>query len=255
MGTVTRAGLSVDSGIVVLDRAMAVVAAVDRGASTLRALTVANGLPRSTVHRMAQGLERHGLLRFERGRGYRLGPRWHRLGLRAAQDLPLADVARPILERLTDATGESSQLYVRLDDSRLCVAAVDSPNELRTIVRVGAELPLTKGSAGKVFVSAAVGSDREALLRRADDRARMERQIASIRRSGWAQSAGEREPGVGSVSAPVFGLGDTIAAVVSVSGPEARMRGLHARRYAPAVMAAARDLERALGATDQAPGR
>jgi len=255
MSTVPPPRRAVDSGIVVLDRAMAIVAAVDDGASTLRALAAATGLPRSTVHRMAQGLEHHGLLRYESRRGYRLGPRWHRLGLHAARELPLADVARPILERLTEGTGESSQLYVRFDESRLCVAAVDSPNELRTIVRVGAELPLTRGSAGKVFLSEATGGDLDALLRRAGDRNRVERQLASIRRLGWAQSAGEREPGVGSVSAPVFGGDEALVAVVSVSGPEARMRGLHARRYAPAVTAAARELERALGAADQASAR
>jgi len=76
---------------------------------------------------------------------------------------------------------------------------------------------------------------------------RLRRQIATARRQGWAASAGERQEGVGSVSAPVRGLlGATIAAV-SISGPTSRIRRADAKRYAPAVMGAARDIERALG--------
>ncbi len=61
-------------------------------------------------------------------------------------------MAHPALDRLSEATGESAQLYVRSVDERVCVDAVESPSELRTIVAVGAELPLTKGSAGKLFL-------------------------------------------------------------------------------------------------------
>lgn len=242
----------VDTGVGVLDRAVRVLRAVDAGGRTLGDVVGATGLARSTAHRLLKSLEAHGLLRFEGGFGYRLGPLLHRLGTRAAGDLPLADLARPVLERLTESTGESSQLYVRSDDERLCIAAVESPSELRTIVEVGAELPLTAGSAGKVFLAWAPAGDLHTLLRVVAERERFERQLATVRRRGWAQSAGEREPGVGSVSAPVHGRGGDPVAAVSVSGPVVRMRGAHAQRYAPAVVAAAGEIERSLG---YVPGR
>jgi DNA-binding IclR family transcriptional regulator len=72
--------------------------------------------------------------------------------------------------------------------------------------------------------------------------------VATARRLGYATSAGERQPGVGSVSAPVLDPVDGLVAVVSVSGPESRLGRISARRYAPAVVAAAREIERALGA-------
>ena len=43
------------------------------------------------------------------------------------------------------------------------------------------------------------------------------------RRRGWAQSVGEREPGVASVSAPVRGPGGKVVAAISISGPIERM--------------------------------
>jgi DNA-binding IclR family transcriptional regulator len=56
----------------------------------------------------------------------------------------------------------------------------------------------------------------------------------------------EREPGVASVSAPVLQAGVVVAAV-SVSGPIERTSRAPGRRYAEAVMAAARAVETAAG--------
>jgi DNA-binding IclR family transcriptional regulator len=74
----------------------------------------------------------------------------------------------------------------------------------------------------------------------------LRRQLALLRRRGWAASTGERQAGVGTVSAPVFGsLGDLLA-VISVSGPESRLGRIAAKRYAPAVVATAREIRGAL---------
>ena len=44
--------------------------------------------------------------------------------------------------------------------------------------------------------------------------------LSGVRRRGWAQSVGEREPGVASVSAPVRGPSGRVIAAVSISGPD-----------------------------------
>jgi len=110
---------------------------------------------------------------------------------------------------------------------------------------VGASLPLHAGSAAKVFL--AFGPDAKDHVRRAKDPDRLARDVALTRSRGWGSSTDERQPGVGSVSAPVFGPYDILLAVVSVSGPATRMGRISARRYAPAVTDAAREIERTLG--------
>ena len=137
-----------------------------------------------------------------------------------AEVAPVVELARPALEALSHSTGESVQLFVRRGNRRLCVAALESPNELRTIVPVGAWLPLDRGSAGKVL------SGEAAALRR-----------------GWAESVAEREAGVASVSAPVVDTEGRVRAAVSVSGPIQRTTRAPGRRYAKAVMRAAREIE------------
>jgi DNA-binding IclR family transcriptional regulator len=70
--------------------------------------------------------------------------------------------------------------------------------------------------------------------------------LAGVRRRGWAQSVGEREAGVASVSAPVRGPGGKIVAAVSVSGPLERLTRTPGRLHAPAVLGAANALTEAL---------
>ena len=202
------------SGVGVLDKAVAVLDAVEREPSTLTALVAATGLSRATAHRLAVALEAHGLVRRDGDGRFALGPRLMTLGRVAGEQLPLRDAARPALEWLRDTTGESVQLYVRQGDRRVCIDALESPHGLRTIVPVGASLPLDVGSAGRILA--------------AGDAARP-----------WAESVEERERGVASVSAPVRAADGQVVAAVSVSGPVDRTTRRPGRRYAEAVVEAA----------------
>ena len=147
------------------------------------------------MHRLVSALEDHGFLFHVGGMGYALGPRLLALASTAMRELPLRQLARPVLEDLARTTGESAQLYVRQGDRRICVDAVESDNELRTIVPIGASLPLGKGSAGKVFL--AWGRAPADL-----DISDIGTSLLTTRRRGWADSYGERQKGVASVSAP-----------------------------------------------------
>ena len=206
----------------VLDKAVAVLDAVAAEPRSLGDLIAATGLPRATAHRVAVALEAHGLLRRDRDGRFTLGLHLAALGGAATASFPLAQLAHPALEELRAATGESVQLYVRDGDGRRCVASLDSPNELRTIVPVGAVLPLERGSAGRALTDP-----------------------AATGRRGWVESVEEREAGVASVSAPVRGADGAVVAAVGVSGPVGRTTRQPGRRYGDAVVAAAAGIERA----------
>jgi DNA-binding IclR family transcriptional regulator len=236
------------TGVRVLDRCAAILRVVEDGSRTFTDVVEATGLSRSTAHRLIQGLEEHGFLAVIGGFGYVLGPRLLALATTAHRDLPLRELAHPALERLARSTGESAQLYVRDDDRRVCIDTAEPESELRTIVEIGASLPLTKGSAGAVFLAWTGEHDRARLVHTAEDPERLERKLITTRRRGWADSVAERAPGVASVSAPISGPDGALLAVVSVSGPAARLGQLRAKRYAPAVLEAAREIEGTLGA-------
>jgi DNA-binding IclR family transcriptional regulator len=216
----------------VLDRAVLLVDAIaDNGPSTLADLVRATDVPRPTVYRLAVALEQHGLLARDDDGRFALGGRL--AGWAAAAGRGLAARAQPVLDRLVDATGESAQLYVREGRTRVCVAISERPSGLRDTVPLGAVMPLTKGSGGKV------------LLAWADDATEFKvdtKMLAGVRRRGWAESVGEREAGVASVSAPVRNGAGTVVAAVSVSGPADRLGARPGSRLARAVTRAAAEL-------------
>jgi DNA-binding IclR family transcriptional regulator len=208
------------SGVGVLDKAVVVLGALGAGPRSLAELQQATGLPRATAHRLAVALEVHDLVRRDGDGRFALGLGLTALGRAALDTFPLGEVSRPALEWLREETGESVQLYVRDGDRRVCVESLESPHGLRTIVPVGAALPLSVGSAGKVL--------------RGDV-------------DGVAESVGEREAGVASVSAPVRTEAGELVAAVSVSGPIERTSRAPSARYGAAVLQAAAMVEAASG--------
>lgn len=139
------------SGVGVLDKAVTILDALEERPLALAALVEATGIPRPTAHRLATALEDHGLVRRDGQGRFTLGLRLVALGHAAAGELPITEAARPALEDLREVTGESVQLYVRDGDRRVCTLSLESPHGLRTIVPLGAVLPLDRGSAGKVL--------------------------------------------------------------------------------------------------------
>jgi DNA-binding IclR family transcriptional regulator len=208
------------SGVGVVDKAVGVLAALGRGPKSLADLVAATGLSRATAHRLAVALEAHGLVRRDEDGRFTLGLRLIGLGHAAAEAVPGWLDARPALACLHEQTGESVQLYVRDRDVRVCIESLEAPHELRTIVPVGARLPLDRGSAGRVLRDGAT--------------------------SGWIESVEERQAGVASVSAPVVDPSGRVVAAVSVSGPVDRTTRAPGRRYGAAVADAASRISRSL---------
>jgi DNA-binding IclR family transcriptional regulator len=235
-------GKGVASGVGVLDKAVVILSFLSEGGpATLAEVVGGTGLSRPTAHRLLSALEAHRLVGRDGGR-YSLGMRLSLWGSRAV-GLGLNEVGRSALVALRDETGESTQLYVREGDRRVCVVSVErAGGGLRDTVPVGAVLPLDRGSGGKVLLAWA--QDRERFS--GEEAAELE----EVRSRGWAESVAEREAGVASVSAPVFGAGGGLRAAVCASGPVSRLGERPGERLAGPVVAAAREIEDALGVRD-----
>ncbi|HAN72840.1 MAG TPA: IclR family transcriptional regulator [Actinobacteria bacterium] len=222
------------SGVGVVDKTVAVLQAVSTAPRSLADLVLATGLTRPTAHRLALALEHHHLVgRDETGR-FVLGPQamaW----AASADGLPAR--AASVVADLRDATGLSAQVYRRMGDQRLCLAAAEPATGLRDTVPVGALLTLQAGSAAQILVAWLPVDERERLVRGA---AFDEVQLARVRRRGYAHSLGQREPGVGSLSVPARDEQGLVTAAVSISGPQERLSRPSASHRALLLQAAER---------------
>ena len=224
-----------------LDKAVGVLRAAASEPCGLAELCERTGLPRATAHRLAVGLEVHGLLHRGSDGKWRPGPALAELAAGGVD--PLLEAAASVLPRLRDITGESVQLYRRDGTQRVCVAAAEPASGLRDTVPVGSRLPMTAGSGAKVLAAWAEPAVQRSLL---GDARFNERALVDVRRRGWAQSVAERESGVASVSAPVRDAGGHVVAAVSVSGPIERIGRRPGVRWAADLLAAAEALHHRL---------
>jgi DNA-binding IclR family transcriptional regulator len=217
------------SGIGVVDKAVSILAAVAGGARGLAELVETTSLPRATAHRLAVALEVHRLLTRDPDGRFVLGPRVAELA--AALPDPLVTAAAPVLAWVRDECGESTQLYRRDGNERVCIAAAERTSGLRTTVPVGSRLPLTAGSGAQVLCAWSDPAGLGDVLAHAEF---TERTLAEVRRRGWAQSV------------PVLGPDGTLLGAISVSGPIERLGRSPGQRLAPVVVAGARRVSAAL---------
>ena len=238
------------SGVGVLDKAAAVLTALEAGPASLAQLVTVTGFSRPTVHRLSVALEHHRLVGRDQAGRFVLGARLGELANAAGEDRLLA-AAAALLVQLRDATGESAQLYRRQGAHRVCVASVDRPVGLRDSIPVGSTLTMSAGSAAQVLLA---WEDADRLTRGLQNARFNAATLAAVRRRGWAQSVEEREPGVCSVSAPVRGSSGRVVAALSISGPVQRLTRQPGKLHAAAVIAVAEQLSTASAAGDAVAG-
>lgn len=228
---------NVESGIKVLDRAVAIMQTVAEGPISLASLCESTGLPRATVHRLATALEVHSILTRTDDGLWQLG-NWM-----STLNPSIIDAARPLMNELCERTGESVQLYQPTGHSRTCIAAVEPSSGLRNTVPVGSQLPLTHGSAAKVILAHAPEAIVDKLL---PDSPLSATELADIRTAGIAESVSEREVGLASLSAPVLDRAGQLVAVLSISGPADRLKPSPAKVWGQELIDAAERLSRTL---------
>lgn len=208
------------------------------------------GLHKSTVSRLLAALEGRGLVR-RVGDRFVPGPELARLGSLASRGLAVLPVARPILARLAEDTGETVNLAVRQGDAVLNVHQVATSHFVGLTDWTGRTTPLHATANGKALL--AFGDDAlpqalPALTGRTIIRRRaLEEELQRTRRRGYARAVEELEAGLNSVGAPVFDWSETCVAAVSVAGPSYRVPEGRLSRLGAACASAAMEISRALG--------
>ncbi len=218
------------TGTQAVDRACGLVTMVVRAAQplTFSEITDAAGLARSTTSRLLAALERTELLQRDPSGAYVAGSLF---ALHAARHVPWHEttrVARPFLERLRDETGETAHLGVPQGTAVVHVAQVDSAYLLATRDWTRLQVPEHCSSLGKVLYAHGRLPLPGVPLERPTDRSvadlpALQRDLADVRRRGYAATVDELEVGLTAVAVPVRGRDGEVAAALGVSGPTARL--------------------------------
>lgn len=154
---------------------------------------------------------------------------------------------------LRDQSGESVGLFVPVWPDRVCVEQAESHSGLRRVLVVGERSQLTVGSTERSYLAHVSEAEVDAVLALrplvgpkgvVPDRAWLFKELAKIRKDGYAMSDEEGIVGMCAMGAPILGYANRPIAMIAISGPIGRWTTAARRAFAPKLVRAVRDLSR-----------
>lgn len=248
-------------GVQSLSRAFAILEEVARhregiGLADLSKLV---GLHNSTTFHLAKTMVSLGYIRQEEdSRRYRIGRPLFTLAASALDEIEMVNVAKPMLEDLSQQTGESSHFSVRMGDAVVVIARTGGPGAFQLAGRVGVVRPAHCTALGKVMLASLNDDQLKQLLKRVELKPLTERsiteipallrEIAEVRRTGVAFDEGEFDLEVRCIAAPVKDFTGQVVGALGISGPIWRQTNQAQQAKAKMLQAAADRLSAAFGA-------
>lgn len=212
--------------------------------------------PLPTASRITAVLCEEGFLDKCEGNLYQLGWKCYRMGAIFKASDPTKNVALPHMRKLRDTFNETVSLYQRKGIWRICCEQISSTYPLKRFANPGDRFPLWAGAAGRCFLAYMALEEVDAVFDAAPEEVRLKRTIlidraTKVKDDGYATSIAEREPGVSSVSCPIFNFTGLPIACLTISGPSIRFTDDVVPRIILALLHESRELSIALGAPEE----
>jgi IclR family pca regulon transcriptional regulator len=214
-------------------------------------------LDRSVVSRLVQTLAAAGFLeKNSLTSRYRIGPRAFEVGQRYTHSGPLYDIALSQMRDLHEHHQLDVYLAVRLETVVLYLGAIEADDVVFRAI-AGTRGHLHSTSLGKALLAfekddvmrEIVGRISLARLTPATkvSRPALIKELASVRKQGYATSNGENLPRIFSVSAPIFDASGKVVAAMSGSYPKDKMSKQRLDDMVEAMTSSAGHISRLLG--------
>jgi IclR family transcriptional regulator, pca regulon regulatory protein len=220
---------------------------------TVSQLSKTTGLSRASVRRCLYTLNKLGLADSEDGTHFTLLPRILTLGHSYISSMPLAKIAQPVLDRLSQVLRESCSIAMRDGHDVIHVAHSNVSRVLAVDLSMGSRLPAIYTSMGRTLLAHLSAKDLEAHLARAEftahtkhsitDVNRMRQALCLVRRSGFALVDQELEMGLCALAVPLRNSGGKVIAALNVGAPAQRVSARDlVTTFLPHLQAAAQEL-------------
>ena len=246
--------------VAAIERAADVLALFAQAGPTLGVTEIAQtlGLSKTVVYRVLSSFRSKGFVDFDdRTRRYSMGPMVLTLGLTYLDSVDVRGLAREAMERLSEQTNETATLSIRSGWSRVYIDQVNPPRDIKMVVPLGRPFPLHAGGSSKALLAFLTREEQETYLEMplspltpltVTDPDQLRRDLAGVRRLGYAVTMGERQTGAAAVAAPVFGLDSRPVAAMSICGPVERF-GDEVDGSAGLLLEATRSISKRMGHT------
>lgn len=251
-----------------VERCLDVLECLADAENGMRILDLSNrvSLHPSTVHRFLSTLLMRGYVRQDRRNGrYSLGARSLALAQSFYDQHNLRADAHPFLEHLMQESGETANLIVLDHDEAVYIDQAPSPHLVRMFASIGRHVPLHSTGCGKVLLAFLEPSERARILAEKGlprctrytitQVTQLMRELAQIRRRGYALDDRENDEDVCCIAGPVRDPSGAVIAALSISGPSSRISKERIPELSRLVIDISSQISAALGFTEQEAAR
>lgn len=200
------------------------------------------GLNHTNVYRILETLERNGFITKDPiSKQYALGSVVWELGTIFYEGLNVSNLISPVLEKLSEHTGESIFLTILDNDQALTLVVIEPKNKVKFSVSAGSRAPLYVGASYRSILAFMPEEAIEKIIANGlvkytattmADATELRNELSVIRQNGWAESQGEYTPDVVALAVPLL-VNNTIIGSVTVAGPSYRMEEEQKKSYLP----------------------
>ena len=246
-------------GVQSLERAFGLLEAIARARQGigLAELSKKVGLHNSTTFHLVKTMVALGYIRQDRDKRYRIGRSLFALAAGSLDEVELVSLAIPVLEDLTEATGESGHFAVRSGDAVVVIAKTSGSGAFQLTNRAGVTRPAHGTALGKVLLAALTPGQLDRFLQNhglaaltpktITEPELLRQEVREVARTGVAYDDGEFNAEVRCVAVPVHDFTGQVVGALGISGPIWRLSIPVLQKQTELVKAAARRLSTALG--------
>ncbi len=225
----------------------------------IRELSTQLGFSPATVQRILQVLKSYEFVRQDPDtRQYYIGNIFYRFLENLNSSNNLTRIGRKFMEDVAVDTEETVHLNIIEGSLRICIDTIESPKVLKAGMPIGNQSPLYAGASAKCLLAFASEEFQDNYFKTTQLKPMTENTIVQadklfeelyrIKGQGYAISFGERTPGLGSLSAPVFNYKGQVLASLSLAIPEIRLRKkAHLSHCINILTSAAKSFSQAMG--------
>jgi DNA-binding IclR family transcriptional regulator len=245
------------------ERLLDVLALLARHARPVPTMTIARecDIPKSSAHHLLNVMrERHFVTYYEAERAWGLGIAAFEIGSAYLRSRPLQRLGRPLLEELTERTGETSHLAI-LHGTEVLYVDKQQPAGFapKLVTEVGVRLPAHLAAVGRAILAElpeaqirALYADEPLVLRTGRGPTSVDallRDLVPVRARGLAVDEEMVTPGISCVAAPVLSHDGLPVAAIGVTFVAAQQSRRDVERAAAVVLELSARLSASLGHT------
>lgn len=209
-------------------------------------------LSRPTLYRLLHTLEEKGFVKSSGDpQMFKLGPAVGQLSHVWTSSMDVAVLARPMMQELWEATGETVALFLQRGSTRACIAEMPSPQPLSFKRGIGYTESIFRGASGRAILAFMDQAERYVKEHTSSgdipNPDAFVRELDRIKKAGYSTSRDELIVGAVAIAVPFFGTGNKVVGSLAVFGPTVRLDEYHIGTIAADLKNQALKLSTALG--------